>query len=454
VNIKNRLEFGSASKSLSWIFGLLCSLGGQAWGAGITIMEQSVKELGQAFSGASTNIEDASAVFFNPGAMGRLHGNLLSFAGYTVIPSTEFHNSGSRLAPQLGGAPLLGGNGGDGGVTTLIPNFYAVHELTERLVLGVGVNEPFGVHSSYESRWQGRYQALDSEIRTVNINPSLAIRIKDELSFGAGLNVQYLDAKLTNAIDFGSVCLGTLGPSVCVLQGLLPQQVDGHIKLQGDSIAVGYNLGILYAPDMNTRMGANYRSGIHHDIAGDADYTVPSAALPLTQGGQFVDTRMHTSVNLPDTVSFGLYHRFDTRWAVTADALWTHWSLVKSLTVKFSSAQPDTVQPLDWQDTWRVAVGVNYDFAPATTLRLGVAYDETPIPSAQRRIPRIPDSDRVWLAVGVSLSPIKSITMHGGYAHLFFQDAPTKTVGSTGDLLSGRFSNQIDILGLQLDWRF
>lgn len=448
------METGPSAQVLGWMFGLLCCLGGQARGAGITIMEQSVKELGQAFAGASTNIDDASAVFFNPGAMGRLHGNLLSVAGYVVIPSTEFHNDDSRLPPQLGGAPLFGGNGGDGGVTTLIPNVYAVHELTERFVLGLGINAPFGVHSRYDSGWQGRYQALDSEIRTVNINPSLAVRINNELSFGAGFNVQYLDAKLTNAIDFGSLCLGMLGPSACVPQGLLPQQADGRIRLEGDSVGVGYNLGILYVPDPDTRMGVSYRSRIHHNIAGDADYTVPITALPLTQGGRFVDTRMHAPVSLPDTVSFGLYHRFDPRWAVMADALWTHWSLIKSLTVRFSSAQPDSVQPLEWQDTSRFAVGVSYDFAPGTTFRLGIAYDQTPIPNAQHRIPRIPDSDRVWLTTGVSFSPFESLTVHSGYAHIFFQDAPIKTVGPTGNLLVGRSSNQIDIVGLQLDWRF
>jgi long-chain fatty acid transport protein len=112
------------------------------------------------------------------------------------------------------------------------------------------------------------------------------VELGNELSFGAGFNVQYLDAKLTNAIDFGSLCPGTLGPSPCVPRGLLPQQADGRIRLEGDSIGVGYNLGILYVPDPDTRMGVSYRSRIHHNIAGDADYTVPFAALPLTPGGR------------------------------------------------------------------------------------------------------------------------------------------------------------------------
>lgn len=440
--------------ALACLLGLWSVLSGAALGAGIAVMEQGAGELGRAFSGASTHIDDASAVFFNPGALGRLHGSSLSFAGYVVMPSTEFRDGGSRLAPSLGGASLSGGNGGDAGVATLIPNAYAVHELSDQFVLGLGLNAPFGVHSRYEPGWQGRYQALDSEIRSLNLNPSLALRLNERLSVGLGLNIQYLDAKLTNAIDFGSLCLGALGPAACAPRGLLPQQADGHLRLTGDSVGLGYNLGILYAPTADTRLGAAYRSRIEHKLAGDADFTVPAAALPLAAGGRFTDTRIHSEITLPDSVSFGLYHRFHPRWAVTADALWTHWSLVKSLDVRFSSPQPASVQPLDWRDTWRGALGIEYDFAPATSFRLGVAYDQTPIPDARRRTPRIPDSDRVWLAAGVSFRPAPEVTLHGGYAHLFLQNAPIRAAGTTGDLVAGRYSSAIDIVGLQFDWRF
>jgi len=54
--------------------------------AGIAVMEQSVKELGQAFSGAPTNIDDGSMVFFNPGAMSQVRGKLVSVAGYVIAP--------------------------------------------------------------------------------------------------------------------------------------------------------------------------------------------------------------------------------------------------------------------------------------------------------------------------------------------------------------------------------
>jgi long-chain fatty acid transport protein len=439
---------------LAGLFSLFGLFSGRASGAGIAIMEQSVKELSQAFAGATSNIDDGSMVFFNPGAMGQLHGGLVSLSGHIILPSATFRDAGSSLSPALGGASLRGGSGGDAGVTTGIPNFYYVQDWTERLVFGFGVNAPFGVHSRYDSDWQGRYQAIESKIDTVNINPVFALRITNALSFGAGIDVQYLHAKLTNAVDFGTICFQVLGPSACGRSGLLPQQADGQVRLEGDSIGVGYNLGILYAPTADTRLGVSYRSAIHHQVEGDADYNIPTQVLPLTRAGQFIDTSIRSPITLPDTVSFGFYHRFAPQWAISADALWTHWSPIQSLTVKFSSAQPDSVQRLDWQDTWRYALGLSYLFTPATTFRIGVAYDETPIPNRQRRTPRIPDSNRIWLAAGVSFSPADNLTVHGAYAHLFFNGAPITNTGPTGDNLNGKFYDTVDIVGLQLDWRF
>ncbi len=87
-------------------------------------MEQSVQELGQAFAGAATNVDDGSAVFFNPAAVSETHGSLLSGAGYVIIPSARFYDRGSRLSPPLGGMALTGNEGGNGGVAALVPNLY------------------------------------------------------------------------------------------------------------------------------------------------------------------------------------------------------------------------------------------------------------------------------------------------------------------------------------------
>ena len=426
-----------------------------ALGAGLAIMEQSVKELGQAFSGAPTNTEDASMVFFNPGAMSQVRGRLVSMAGYVAVPSVTFENSASQLSPLVGGAPLQGGNGGDSTGPVVIPNFYYVQEVTERFTFGLGVNAPFGMKSSYQSDWVGRYQAIDSKLVTININPALSLKITDKVSFGAGLNIQYLRSKLTNAIDFGTVCLQALGPTPCGSQGLLPQAADGHVSLKGDSVGLGYNFGVFYTPTQDTRLGVSYRSKIDHDVKGDANFSVPSNAIGLTRNGSFVDTNAKNSVTMPDNVMFGFSHRLNSRWAISADALWTRWSHLQEFRTEFSSAQSDEVQSLKWKDTWRYAFGVSYfPKAGKWTFRTGFAYDETPIPNSRLRTPRIPDNDRYWLTAGFTYTFVNNLSLHGAYAHLFIPNPSINRSGTTDDRLIGKFSERINIIGLQLDWRF
>lgn len=445
---------GDFARLLAQALTLMCAGCHAASAAGIAIMEQSVQQLGQAFAGAATNSEDGSAVFFNPGAMARIHGGLVSGAGYVIVPSAQFHDAGSRQAPRLGGAPLTGGDGGDAGVTTLVPNLYYVQEVSERFVVGLGVNAPFGVHSEYDPTWQGRYQAVESLIDTVNVNPSLAIRVNEQFSLGAGFNIQYFHAKLTNAIDFGAVCVRAVGPQACAQAGLAPQRADGFLRVEGDGVGVGYNLGLLYSPTAATQVGIGYRSGINQSLTGDADFSVPMVAAPLTRRGPFSDTGIRSPVQLPDSVLFGIQHRIDADWVLTADALWTHWSRVESLSVRRAAGGRLSEQVLDWQDAWRAALGVSYRLRPHMKLRAGVAYDESPIPSASLRSPSIPDSDRIWLTAGFTWQVLDDVTLHGGYAHLFFQDAPIRHAGASGDWLIGTFSDRLDIAGLQFDWRF
>lgn len=424
-------------------------------GSGFAVMEQSVKELGQAFSGAPTNTEDGSMVYFNSGAMSQIQGRLISVAGYAAVPSVTFKNSESQISPLVGGAPLQGNSGGDSASPVFIPNFYYVQSVTERLAIGLGVNVPFGMKNSYQADWVGRYQAIDSKLATININPALSLKVTQKVSVGAGLNIQYLRSKLTNAIDFGSVCLQVLEPASCGSQGLLPQAADGHVALKGDSVGLGYNLGIYYAFNQDTRLGVSYRSKIKHDVQGNANFSVPENAIGLTRNGSFVDTNAKTSVTMPDNVMFGFSHRLNSQWAISADALWTRWSHVQELRTEFSSAQPDDVQSLKWENTWRYALGISYTPTVSKwTFRSGFAYDETPVPNSRLRSPRIPDNDRFWVTAGFTYTFLENFSLHGAYAHLFFTDPAINRSGATDDRLVGNFSEQINIVGLQLDWRF
>ncbi len=175
---------------------LLFVSAGSAFAAGFALVEQSMSGLGNAYAGGAAGAEDASTIFYNPAGMTRLNGQQLIVGTHVVMPSVKFHNEGST---HVTGLPLSGGNGGDGGVTKPVPNLYYSRKVSDKFSVGMGINAPFGLATDYDKNWVGRYHAVESDVLTVNINPSIAYKITDNLSFGAGFNVQYMKAKLSNA---------------------------------------------------------------------------------------------------------------------------------------------------------------------------------------------------------------------------------------------------------------
>lgn len=419
--------------------------------AGFAIAEQSVQELGRAFSGAPTNSSDGSAVYFNPAAMSNIRGKLLSAPGYLIVPTLDFTNANSRL----GELPLHGSSDGNSAKLALIPNLYYVHEITKLVTFGIAINTPYGLRNEYQSDWKGRYQAIDSGLNTININPAISLRLTDKLSFGAGVSVQYLQSKLTNAIDFGALCFYRLDPVTCGDLGILPQGADGGAKLKGDSIGVGYNLGILFSPNQDTRFGLSYRSRVKHEINGNASFSIPDKALIFNSNNIFDDTKAFSSTTMPDSFIFGFSHRLKKNWELTGDVMWTNWSLLKELRTEYSSGLAATSQKFDWHDAWRYAAGVS--FSPESSkwiFRTGFAFDQTPVPSSDLRPIRIPDNDRYWLSTGFTRKLHNNLNLHFAYVHVFVPDSSVNSIGATGDRLSGKFSSQVDIFGLQLDYRF
>jgi long-chain fatty acid transport protein len=441
----------------------LCLLGGarESSGSAFAINEQSARGLATSHAGEVAAAEDASTIFFNPAGLTLLHGTQFVSSGFAVMPSASFENHGSHLSDAGGGGPLRGGDGGDAGVLALFPTFFLAHELVPRVHVGLGVSVPYGLKTEWERGWIGRYHALASSLETTNVNPTIAVRITDWLALGGGADVEYAKARLTNALDLGSICriFGAqqgIPPAVCNAAGLLPQRVDGHVKVSGDDWNAGYNLGLMYTPTPRTRVGIAYRSSIHHDLGGTATFMVPRAAKILrTVSGALVDTGGHAAVDLPERASLGAFHELSDRFAILADITWTRWSRFRELRFRFDNpAQPTVVEPQRWNDSFRYALGLRWRPLRALECRIGTAYDETPIPDATLRRPRIPDSDRVWLSAGLGMRPFENVRVDVGYAHLFgLAAAGDARDPVTKHVLRGDYTGLgADIVGVQLTY--
>ena len=430
---------------------MLACLSQTATAAGFAIIEHGVKGLGNAFAGGAASAEDPTTIYFNPAGMTRL-GNKqqIVLAGHIIKPSAKFSDNGSNV----GGTPLTGGDGGDAGETAFVPNFYWLRPINDRLTFGLGVNVPYGLETRYDSDWKGRYHAIDSEILTLNINPSLAYKVNDKLSIGFGISAQYADALLSNAINLR---LLTPPPNRSTAQ-----DADAIATVKGDDWGYGFNFGLLFEPSQNTRIGIAYRSKIKYKLVGDSEFVATNATaslfLPGFQALQiFVNTGVEARLTMPETISVSFYHQINPKWAIMGDITRTRWSRIQDLQIDYASSQANTVLLFEWQDSNRYAFGVSYRKNDRWTLRGGLALDETPIPSTELRSPRIPGNDRKWLTFGTSYQRSDRFSIDFAYAHLFVSNTPINNTGSVtsgSHVLTGNYDGEVDILSLQLNWVF
>lgn len=436
---------------------------GEAAASGFALREQSASALGNALAGSAASAADLSYMFYNPAGITRLAGDQALATVSVLLPQAEFENGAASTAS---GVAITGGDGGTQVVPNqMIPVAYALWDvqrsfnLDQNIKAALGLNVPFGLESDYADGWLGRYHALHSRIIAFSLNPVVAYEVVDGLSLAAGLQIQHASARLTNAVDFGSIALAAGPPLARIAR---PGQQDGKASLEGDDFGYGYNFGVLYEPWSGTRFGAAFRSEIDHNLKGDADFSLGSSgigSLISARTGAFVNGKATARFTTPWSATFGFHHDIDEQWAVMGTVERTGWSSFEQIRIKFQNpAQPDNVTDADWNDTWFGALGVTYRPTDAWTLRAGFAYDESPIPG-RKRTPRVPTDDRYWIAIGAGYQPLPNVAIDVGYAHLFFRDADVDLSASgTGNAfrgnLSGKVEAAVDILSLQARIKF
>lgn len=380
---------------------LLAVFSGAASAAAFQLLEQNASGLGTAYAGSAAVADNASTIFFNPAGMTQLQGVQLSLGVAGVGPSYKFDNDGATGA--------TGGNGGDAGGWAAVPNAYASWRLTRDLSAGIGISAPFGLATKYDSDWIGRAQSVKSEIRTINVNPSLAYRVNDKVSLGFGVNYQTIDAELTNAFS----------------------------RLKGDDSAWGWNAGALFTLSPAMRVGLSYRSSMKYTLEGKANGLLPIKA----------------DVELPDTVILSVWQQVSDRWEAMGDVSYTRWSTLKTLNiVNRSSGALLTSETFNYDNSWRIAWGAAYKATDAVKLKFGIAYDRTPV-SDDDRSARVPDNDRLWLSVGGQWSAGRYGKVDVGYAYLYVKDASINQ-NKNGTFLRGDYDAGAHIVGVQYSTGF
>jgi len=403
---------------------------GLAEASGFQLREQSAEGLGNAFAGSTAKAYNLSTIYYNPAGMTRLSGHQIGGSATWIAPVSRF--SGSATGAR--GAATSGGSGGDAIDDAMVASTFAFWDFSPDLKFGLAMTAPFGLRSNYEKDWVGRYHALESNVTNINLTPSVAYRLTDELSIGGGLQVAYTSAKLSQALD-----LSSLG---------LP---DGKATVEGDGFGIGADLGVLYEFSPSTRVGVNWRSQMSYTLDGEADYRVPSAVSALVP--TLRDGDVTADLTTPDTVSIGVYHAFNPQWAVMADVAWTNWSTFDELRVSYEDGRPSSVTRENWNDTWFFSVGATYSPTEHQAIHIGVAYDQTPVPDKYRTA-RIPDSDRYWTSLGYSYDFGGGSGLNLGYTHIFADKASIRETTAAAGTLSGDYESHVNIVSASFVLKF
>jgi long-chain fatty acid transport protein len=288
----------------------------------------------------------------------------------------------------------------------------------------LGLNSPFGLGIQYHDNWPGRFNITQAAIQTLNLNPTIAVKVTDYFSLGAGLDIMYFKFNMKREL---------------LLPVLTPQALD----LQGDSWGLGFNLGMLLKPADYVSFGVSYRSQVRQHLDGEARFR-PFSALDGDAGGTII---------LPDMVFAGIMVRPLKQLSIEGGIIWTHWDLFKRLDIKFNNPLGTLSEVKEWHNTWRGQLGVEYQALPWLDLRAGYAFENEPMPDKFADY-LVPTTDRRHnFSVGTGFH-WRAMTLDLAYIAVLMMDRTVNNSQAAGVLPSdfqGRLSH---VVTMSLGYKF
>ena len=399
---------------------LVASLGlaDNARAGGFYIQEQSVSGLGSAFAGVSATPRDASTLFYNIAGMTHLEGTHATLGASILSPDANMTDTGSTLfGPAIGGS-----NGGNPFDPAIVPHAYFTRQITDDFWIGLGVSAPFGLKLEYNF---GRYDSIHNELTTIDVQPSMAYRVNDWISVGAGVNYQYIDAKLTKAVNDGT---------------------QGISTLEGEDQSFAYTASVLIEPWENTRFGVNYRASVSHDLQGRAH-------VRGTAGSDF-DIAASARLVTPDIANFSVSHDLDDQWTLLGQANWYGWNNFNDITVRNAADSVISTDDQNYQAVWGYAIGAEYKWDDQWTFRGGFQFDNTPT-TDEYRTTRIPDGDRKWFTAGGTYKMDDKWSFDLGLAYIdVSKESINRTHNSGTAVVNANSDGSVAIVALGLNYKF
>lgn len=370
-------------------------------GAGFKLPEQSSDSIALLNSNIATSF-GPDAAYFNPA-------NML----FLDDPRHQFESSFSYL--QLDNVKYTHYNGKkykSRKSKALLPTFHFVSpEYIADWKFGISLVVPAGM----SMRWDDELPKATSkkfDLKVMELNPSVAYRITDNLAIGFGLRAVYTKGEATQDIKS-------------------PLKADQDIK--GDGVNFGYNVALTYKPIEKLSLAATYRSKVDMKLKGDTDIKAPAHPLGAFPNGSY-GGKAKLNVPLPASLNLALsYEIKDTTLMFAYEK--TYWSAWKELNFDYPDAgisqysNPffkafDEPKIRNWKNTNAYRFGIAHNATSKLRVMGSIIFDEAASLSSTTSFD-LPDTKAVVYGTGFNYKFSDDLELSMSY---FYQDRKKRDV--------------------------
>ena len=423
------------------VLGWMAAWSVQANAAGYKMEFQSASTL--ADSGDAAVVEDAGTNWYNSAGLVYLP-QQLALSGIEIYQHTKF--SGTVTAPNT--TPLLPGASSVTSTTNSYPNaflpgFHYAYPFKDRWAFGISVVPAWGLMEDYGNAFL-RYNLIRLYTKTIDIAPSLAMRINDQWSVGLGPDFHYFSVESKNAAR--TQVLTTTGDSLS--------------RYSADHWNEGWHAGLLFRLNDATRIGLNYRSRIVMHLQGYSSFGLSGS--PFFTNSAFETNQFKVNIPLPPTTSLSIYHDMTPNFALMGTVTYDQWGIVNAYnahnyqtitsTVPPVPALIDASSPQNMKNTLDWGLGLHYKLNRQWMLRANVKYEPTPTNNTDRDV-NFPDGDKLGFQIGARYQINKQLMLDLIYGHVFVrQESIGFTNPVTNVATNGHVNTSINLAGAQLVW--
>lgn len=362
-------------------------------------------DLGRA-GGRVAQVDDASVVQQNPANIADLTTTELQFTPSIIYFKVDYDSPTGQSAQTRDPWHVL-------------PNFFVATPLDDgKFGVGLGITVPYGIANKWDDSTSAfarptgvlRYQTpYDADLLTLNFNPTVSAKIGDHVQVGAGLDVMWSELTFKQYYPWFIFPFST---------GTEP---DGNVKLKGNGVGLGGNVGLTWLINDRNRIAVTYRSPITVDF--DGDFTVDNITPVASAAGATPRSDFRTQVTFPTIVAAGYGIQISDTIRLETDVEWIEFSRFKSLDIDVGNNAflfPSTSFPQNWKNTFTAGIGGDWRFAPDWVLRASYQFYESPVPDSTLS-PTIPDSNQNVFTIGLGYK-YKHHSFEVAYGADFYDD--------------------------------